>query len=71
MDIGKKEDRIRTETSSKIYLWLFAVISRIVTYCMALELASRNLSFERADQANLACYKAPVPYIDLVAESRV
>jgi len=38
---------------------------------MALELASRNLSFERADQANLACYKAPVPYIDLVAESRV
>lgn len=50
---------------------LFAVISHIVTYCIALELASGNPSFKRADQANLACYKGPAPYIDLVADSKI
>lgn len=50
-----------------LFVTLLALISHHVTHCIELELSSGNPSFKRADQANLACYKRPVPYIDLVA----
>lgn len=54
-----------------LFVALFAVISHTVTFCIALELASGNPSCRRADQANLPWNKEPVPYIDLVAESKI
>lgn len=69
MDTGKQEDRIRTLSFMKnLFVFVFAVISHTVAYCTALEWASENPGFKRADQPNSACCKHPVPYADLVAK---